>query len=76
VNVHCDRANISYCNVVLRDFIKNNDTSRKEVRESIRIQARLLWFARDTIGDFHFLRLYLGEQQAPESLQQQQRVRI
>jgi hypothetical protein len=60
---------------VLRDFIKNTDTSRKEVRGSIRIQARLLWFVAETIGEFHFLRLYLGEQHAPEPLLEQQQVR-
>ncbi|ETO62294.1 hypothetical protein F444_19782 [Phytophthora nicotianae P1976] len=57
----------------LRNFIKDTDVGNKQIRDSIRIQARLLWFTPETIGEYHFLRLYLGEQQAPEPLRQQQR---
>eukprot|EP00644_Phytophthora_capsici_P003146 jgi/Phyca11/102630/e_gw1.7.497.1 len=57
----------------LRDFIEHTDAGNKQIRDSIRIQARLLWVAPETIGQYHFLRLYLGEQQAPEPLRQQQR---
>ncbi|OWZ00154.1 LOW QUALITY PROTEIN: hypothetical protein PHMEG_00028723 [Phytophthora megakarya] len=56
----------------LREFITGNDVSDPTVREIIRIKARLLWTSQDTIYDLHFLRLYFGEHQAPESLQQQQ----
>ncbi|EEY56087.1 uncharacterized protein PITG_08864 [Phytophthora infestans T30-4] len=48
------------------------DVGNKQIRDSICIQARLLWLAPETIGNYHFLRLYLGEQQAPEPLRQQQ----
>jgi hypothetical protein len=48
--------------------------SLPEVRGSIRIQARVLWSVSETIKDMHFLRMYLGEKQAPEPLQQQQQV--
>jgi hypothetical protein len=58
----------------LREFIKGNDVSLPEVRGSIRIQARVLWSVSETIKDMHFLRMYLGEKQAPEPLQQQQQV--
>ncbi|ETP22251.1 hypothetical protein F441_04388 [Phytophthora nicotianae CJ01A1] len=56
----------------LRDFIKHNDVTQKEVRDSICIQGRFLWSAPETNGNYHFLRLYLSEQQAPEPLRQQQ----
>eukprot|EP00644_Phytophthora_capsici_P006535 jgi/Phyca11/118386/e_gw1.36.404.1 len=60
-----------YC-TGLREFIANSDTTNADVRESIRIKARLLWTTADTVYNLHFLRLYFSEHQAPESLLQQQ----
>eukprot|EP00644_Phytophthora_capsici_P015377 jgi/Phyca11/113351/e_gw1.24.450.1 len=56
----------------LREFIQTNDTSLPTLCGSVRIQARLLWFEPNTVAGTHVLRLYLGEQQAPEPLEQQQ----
>ncbi|EEY54732.1 uncharacterized protein PITG_08265 [Phytophthora infestans T30-4] len=56
----------------LREFIMHSDGNDKEVCASVRIKARLLWMASDTVRGLRFLRLYFGECQAPESLQQQQ----
>ncbi|KAG1699696.1 hypothetical protein DVH05_012588 [Phytophthora capsici] len=56
----------------LREFIKNNDVADSKVRNSIRIQARLLWVANDYIHGLRFLRVYLGEQKADEPLLEQQ----
>ncbi|ETO76273.1 hypothetical protein F444_08310 [Phytophthora nicotianae P1976] len=65
----------------IRDFINSNDVSNPDVRSSVRIRARLLWMSEDTVRSFdhagnttqhHFLRLYLGEEQAPEPIEQQQ----
>ncbi|KAL3658493.1 hypothetical protein V7S43_016625 [Phytophthora oleae] len=56
----------------LRDFIVDNDMSDPEIRSSIRIQARLLFTAAESIRGLHFLCLYLGEQHAPEPLHEQQ----
>ncbi|KUG02311.1 hypothetical protein AM587_10000160 [Phytophthora nicotianae] len=39
----------------LRNFIKDTDVGNKQIRDSIRIQARLLWFTPETIGEYHFL---------------------
>ncbi|KAL3673055.1 hypothetical protein V7S43_002350 [Phytophthora oleae] len=47
--------------------------SDPEICASIRIQARLLFTAAESIRGLHFLRLYLGEQNAPEPLDEQQK---
>ncbi|ETP50518.1 hypothetical protein F442_04219 [Phytophthora nicotianae P10297] len=72
----------TYCtHTKIRDFINSNDVSNPDVRSSVRIRARLLWMSEDTVRSFdhagnttqhHFLRLYLGEEQAPEPIEQQQ----
>ncbi|EEY57780.1 uncharacterized protein PITG_00358 [Phytophthora infestans T30-4] len=58
----------------LRKFIMHSDGNDKEVCASVRTKTRLLWMASDTVRGLHFLRLYFGEYQAPEPLQQQQQV--
>jgi hypothetical protein len=60
----------------LREFIEHNDVADSQIRASIRIQARLLWTANECIHGLRFLRLYLGEQRAPEPLHEQQTVRV
>ncbi|KAF4140348.1 hypothetical protein GN958_ATG10512 [Phytophthora infestans] len=56
----------------LREFIKNNDVADSKLRDSIRIQARLLWVTNEYINGLRFLRVYLGEQKADEPLLEQQ----
>ncbi|EEY61277.1 uncharacterized protein PITG_01546 [Phytophthora infestans T30-4] len=56
----------------LRNFIQNNDVTNSDIRESFQIQAHLLWTVNEYIHGLRFLRLYLGEQRAPESLHEQQ----
>ncbi|KAG1688595.1 hypothetical protein DVH05_022761 [Phytophthora capsici] len=58
----------------LREFISKNDTTNPEIGSSPRIRARLLWATAETVRGLHFLRLYLGEAQAPEPLKEQQKV--
>ncbi|KAF4150456.1 hypothetical protein GN958_ATG00328 [Phytophthora infestans] len=55
----------------LREFIQTNDTFLPTLCGSVWIQARLLWFEPNTVAGIRVLRLYLGEQQAPEPLEQQ-----
>lgn len=62
--------------VDLRNFIQNNDVTNSDIRESFQIQARLLWTVNEYIHGLRFLRLYLGEQRAPESLHEQQTVSL
>ncbi|ETI54145.1 hypothetical protein F443_03003 [Phytophthora nicotianae P1569] len=48
------------------------DDNDKDVCASVRIKARLLWIAFDTVRGLHFLRLYFSEWQAPEPFKEQQ----
>lgn len=61
-----------YANQDLREFIKRNDVADSKLRDSIRIQARLLWVTNEYIHGLRFLRVYLGEQKADEPLLEQQ----
>eukprot|EP00644_Phytophthora_capsici_P007530 jgi/Phyca11/111854/e_gw1.21.535.1 len=65
----------------IRDFINSNDVSNPDVRSNVRIRARLLWMSEDTVRtsdracnptQLHFLRLFLGEERAPEPIEEQQ----
>ncbi|EEY55571.1 uncharacterized protein PITG_09500 [Phytophthora infestans T30-4] len=56
----------------LREFNKNDDVADSKLRDSIRIQARLLWVTNEYIHGLRFLRVYLGEQKADEPLLEQQ----
>ncbi|KAL3671022.1 hypothetical protein V7S43_004206 [Phytophthora oleae] len=56
----------------LREFTTHIDGKDKVVCASVRIKARLLWIAPDTVAGLHFLRLYFGECQAPGPLEEQQ----
>lgn len=55
------------------EFISKNDMTNPEIRSSPRIRVRLLWTTAETVRGLHFLRLYLGEAQAPEPLKEQQK---
>ena len=59
----------------LRDFIENNDMSDPSIRGSVTITARVLWSRLDQVKKMHFLRLFLGEIEAKEPLEEQQEVR-
>ncbi|KAE9155810.1 hypothetical protein PF006_g258 [Phytophthora fragariae] len=58
----------------LRELTETTGLNTENGIDSIRIQARLLWITPETVRNRRFLRLYMGEHQSPEPLEEQQKV--
>ncbi|KAE9145444.1 hypothetical protein PF006_g9699 [Phytophthora fragariae] len=59
----------------LREFTETTDLNSENGIDSIRIQARLLRIAPETVRNRRFFRLHMGEHHSPEPLEEQQKVR-
>ncbi|KAE9139982.1 hypothetical protein PF010_g367 [Phytophthora fragariae] len=57
----------------LRELTETTGLNTENGIDSIRIQARLLWITPETVRNRRFLRLYMGEHQSPEPLEEQQK---
>ncbi|KAE8914262.1 hypothetical protein PF005_g2559 [Phytophthora fragariae] len=57
----------------LREFTETTDLNSENGIDSIRIQARLLRIAPETVRNRRFFRLHMGEHHSPEPLEEQQK---